>query len=360
MKYLVQLCRILVGVTFIISGMIKLNDPMGFSFKLEDYFAPGVLNLPFLVPYALAFAIFVCIFEVVLGVTLLVGYKKKLTLWLLLAMLVFFGFLTFYSAYFNKVTDCGCFGDAIKFTPWQSFTKDLVLLALTLVVFFGQKYIHPLTKGKLPLVVTCLSMLFCIIFVYYVYNHLPVKDFRVYKIGTNIPKGMELPPNAVTYYWTFKIDGQNKVIETKDPSFPKIAGEYVSLTSKTEMPPIHDFYIQDKDRTTDYLEEFINKDKLLMVISYRLDRANQEAFKAIKTVTDKAMKNGYTVIGLTSQMEKAPYIVKKYELNFNFYYNDATTLKTMIRSNPGLITLSKGTIIDKKHYNDSEKLSIDN
>ena len=359
MKYLVQLCRILVGVTFIISGMIKLNDPMGFSFKLEDYFAPGVLNLPFLTPYALAFAIFVCIFEVVLGVTLLVGYKKKLTLWLLLAMLVFFGFLTFYSAYFNKVTDCGCFGDAIKFTPWQSFTKDLVLLALTLVVFFGQKYIHPLTKGKPPLAVTCLSVLFCVIFVYYVYNHLPVKDFRVYKIGTNIPKGMELPPNAVTYYWTFKIDGQNKVIETKDPSFPKIAGEYVSLASKTEMPPIHDFYIQDKDRSTDYLEEFINKDKLLMVISYRLDRANQEAFKAIKTVTDKAMKNGYTVIGLTSQMEKAPYIVKKYELNFNFYYNDATTLKTMIRSNPGLITLSKGTIIDKKHYNDSEKLSID-
>ena len=145
MKYLVQLCRILVGVTFIISGMIKLNDPMGFSFKLEDYFAPGVLNLPFLVPYALAFAIFVCIFEVVLGVTLLVGYKKKLTLWLLLAMLVFFGFLTFYSAYFNKVTDCGCFGDAIKFTPWQSFTKDLVLLALTLVVLF----IH-LQKANYP------------------------------------------------------------------------------------------------------------------------------------------------------------------------------------------------------------------
>ena len=105
MKYLIQLCRILLGVTFIISGMIKLNDPMGFSFKLEDYFAPDVLNMPFLVPYTLTFAILVCIFEVVLGVTLLVGYKKKLTLWLLLAMLVFFGFLTFYSAYFHKVTD---------------------------------------------------------------------------------------------------------------------------------------------------------------------------------------------------------------------------------------------------------------
>ena len=169
---------------------------------------------------------------------------------------------------------------------------------------------------------------------------------------------MELPPNAVTYYWTFKVNGKEKVIVTKDASFPKVDGEYVSSTSTTELPPIHDFYIQDKDRETDYLPQFMAEEKLLMVVSYRLDLANQEAFKAIKTVTDKALKNGYTVIGLTSQMEKAPYIVKKYELNFNFYYNDATTLKTMIRSNPGLIVLSKGTIIDKKHYNDSEKLSI--
>ena len=105
MKYLTHLLRLFLGITFIISGMIKLNDPMGFSFKLEDYFAPNVLGLPFLIPFALTFAIFVCIVEVVLGVMLLVGYQKKLTLWSLLAMLIFFGFLTFYSAYFNKVTD---------------------------------------------------------------------------------------------------------------------------------------------------------------------------------------------------------------------------------------------------------------
>ena len=135
MKYLTHLLRLFLGITFIISGMIKLNDPMGFSFKLEDYFAPNVLGLPFLIPFALIFAIFVCIVEVVLGVMLLVGYQKKLTLWSLLAMLIFFGFLTFYSAYFNKVTDCGCFGDAIKFTPWQSFAKDIVLLVAALIIF---------------------------------------------------------------------------------------------------------------------------------------------------------------------------------------------------------------------------------
>src|SRR5690606_6578086 len=114
----------------IISGLIKLNDPVGFSFKLEEYFSTGVLDLPFLIPYALAIALFLVIFEVMLGIMLLMGYQARFTVWNLLLMIIFFTFLTFYSAYFNKVTDCGCFGDAIKLTPWESFTKDVVLLLL--------------------------------------------------------------------------------------------------------------------------------------------------------------------------------------------------------------------------------------
>ena len=141
MKYLVGFSRVFVGILFIISGLIKLNDPMGFSFKLQDYFAPSVLNLEFLVPYALILALLVVIFEVMLGIMLLLGYAKKFTIWSLLAMIVFFTFLTFYSAYFNKVTDCGCFGDAIKLTPWESFTKDVILLVLILILFFGKQYI---------------------------------------------------------------------------------------------------------------------------------------------------------------------------------------------------------------------------
>lgn len=125
MRLLVGISRIIVGILFIISGWIKLNDPMGFSFKLEEYFEVGVLNLPFLVPYALAIAIAVVIFEVLLGIMLLVGYKPKFTVWSLLLMIVFFTFLTFYSAYFNKVTDCGCFGDAMKLTPWNPLPKTL-------------------------------------------------------------------------------------------------------------------------------------------------------------------------------------------------------------------------------------------
>jgi uncharacterized membrane protein YphA (DoxX/SURF4 family) len=130
MKILVGIIRIFVGILFIISGFIKLNDPLGFSYKLQEYFSAQVLNLEFLIPFALVIAIVLVIFELVLGIMLIIGYLPRFTLWSLLIMIVFFTFLTFYSAYFNKVTDCGCFGDALPLTPWQSFYKDVVLLVL--------------------------------------------------------------------------------------------------------------------------------------------------------------------------------------------------------------------------------------
>ena len=143
-KIIVHLFRYFVGVLFIFSGLIKLNDPIGFSFKLEEYFGPTVFNLDFLIPIVLPMAIFIVILEVVLGIFLIIGFKKKFTLWSLLLMIIFFTFLTWYSAYFNKVTDCGCFGDAIKLTPWESFTKDVVLLVMIGFIFFKQDMIKPI------------------------------------------------------------------------------------------------------------------------------------------------------------------------------------------------------------------------
>src|SRR5690554_4192539 len=162
MKLLVGFSRIIVGVLFIISGLIKLNDPVGFSFKLKDYFAPEVLDLGFLVPYALLLAIILVIFEVLLGLALLLGHYKKITLWALLLMIVFFTFLTFYSAYFNKVTDCGCFGDAIKLTPWESFTKDVILLVLILILFAGRKHIKPIFSKGVRNVLFFVAFLACL------------------------------------------------------------------------------------------------------------------------------------------------------------------------------------------------------
>jgi len=162
MRYLVGFARIVVGLLFIFSGLIKLNDPVGFSFKLQDYFAPEVLNLEFLVPYSLGLAIIIVIVEVILGVTLLLGYMRRLTLWLLLLMIVFFTFLTFYSAYFNKVTDCGCFGDAIPLTPWESFWKDVILLVLIIILFVGRRYIRPIFTTNVRSMVVLVTFLLCL------------------------------------------------------------------------------------------------------------------------------------------------------------------------------------------------------
>ena len=146
LKKLIGFVRVFVGVLFIISGFVKLNDPVGFSFKLQEYFAPDVLNIEFLSPFALGLAIILVIVELVLGVALIIGYYKRLTMWLLLLMIIFFTFLTFYSAYFNKVTDCGCFGDALPLTPWQSFTKDVILLIMIVFLFINIKHIKPLSS----------------------------------------------------------------------------------------------------------------------------------------------------------------------------------------------------------------------
>src|ERR1700759_4535417 len=139
-------CRIFVGILFIFSGLIKINDPLGFSYKLQEYFA--VFHMTFLDGFALTIAIILCVFEITLGFCLLIGVRPAKVAWGLLLLTIFFGFLTFYSAVFKVVQTCGCFGDAIPLTPWQSFTKDMILLALVLVIFANRKSIKPLSSEK--------------------------------------------------------------------------------------------------------------------------------------------------------------------------------------------------------------------
>tara|TARA_R110000787_G_scaffold81036_2_gene175850 strand:+ start:5643 stop:6746 length:1104 start_codon:yes stop_codon:yes gene_type:complete len=365
MKQIVNLSRILVGVLFIISGLIKLNDPVGFSFKLKDYFAPDVLNLELFIPFALLIAIFVVIFEVMLGVMLLLGYAKKFTIWSSLLMIIFFTFLTFYSAYFNKVTDCGCFGDAIKLTPWESFSKDIVLLILLLIIYFGKIFIQPIFTANLRKILVYLSFIACMTFGYYVLQHLPVVDFRPYKIGANITEGMTYPPNAeqpiFEYRWTFAHNGAEKVIVTNG-DFPKEEGEYTVETIMIQEgyePPIHDFTMERDSE--DFSAELLVEENLIVVIAYSISNSEKEGFANIKEATDKAIKNGYKVIGLSaSSPEVTEALTKEHMLNFDFYFCDETALKTIIRSNPSLIELQKGTIKQKLHWNDASKLKLTN
>lgn len=364
MKYLVGFSRIFVGALFIFSGLIKLNDPVGFSFKLKEYFAPEVLNLEFLAPYALLMAIVLVIFEVVLGIMLLLGYSRKFTLISLVLMILFFTFLTFYSAYFNKVTDCGCFGDAIPLTPWESFYKDVILLVLIVILVIGRKYIKPILSLGARRIIIGLSLVACLGTTYHVLQHLPIKDFRPYKIGANITEGMEFPEDApkpvFEYEWTFNVNGEEKVITTNG-DYPDQEGEFIGVETKLLQkgyePPIHDFSIERDGE--DYTTDFLNAPNVIVVIAYSLSNSEKEGFSAIKQKTDEALQKGYQVIGMSASSKAlTEELTETYELNFKFFFCDETTLKTIVRSNPGVLELQQGTIMQKLHWNDIEDLEL--
>ncbi|MEC4113840.1 BT_3928 family protein [Myroides pelagicus] len=367
MKILTQLSRIFVGILFILSGLIKLNDPTGFSFKLEEYFSTEVLNLPFLIPYALAIAVIVVIAEVLLGVALLIGYMRKFTLRALLVMIVFFTFLTFYSAFFNKVTDCGCFGDAIPLTPWGSFTKDVVLLIFILILLKGQQYITPLFKANKSNWIMLTSLVLCSFIGYWVLNHLPIKDFRTYKKGTNILKGMEIPEGAprakyeMNFY--YEVEGEEKKFTDKElgqiPKGAKFIRREDFQISAGYIPPIHDFTM-DKDGI-DHTVDLMAEPKLVLIISYDLDKASTEGLSQMKDFANSAIVNNYKVIGMTaSSQEKIDQTIETYELPFDYYTCDGTTLKTIERANPSIVIIENGVIVDKKHWKDRAKAQLKN
>lgn len=364
MKILVAISRILVGALFIFSGFIKLNDPLGFSYKLQEYFSPDVLNIPFLEPYALMISVLVVVFEVVLGVFLLIGYKPKFTVWSLLGMIVFFTFLTFYAAYFEKVKDCGCFGDFIKLKPWETFWKDVALLVLIVILFVGVKQIKPIYGKLTTTVIALLSFIISLWFGYHVLMHLPTIDFRAYAIGKNIKEGMSIPDEAqipeVEYYWKFNVGGEEKVITTNG-SYPSVEGDFISVETKVIQegytPPVIDFSIESADENL--TEQFLAEENLIVVVSYSLEKIERDGALKLKDLQDNARKNNYKIIGLTASGEDTKNRINEaYNIDFEWYLCDEKALKTVVRSNPGILELDKGTVKQKVHWNDIEDLEL--
>ena len=315
-----QISRILVGALFIFSGFVKLVDPIGSQYKFQEYFSEAVLNLEFLIPYALLFAVVLIVAEILLGVMILIGYKSKFTVWSLLLLSFVFLFLTWYSAYYNKVTDCGCFGDAIKLTPWETFYKNVILIGFILILLIKIKLIKPLFKGNVPKVITFLSLAGFLFIVQHVLTHLPLIDFRAYAIGKNLQEGMIYP---------------------KDGS----------------IPPVHDFMLEDVQR--DLAPILLEKEKVMLVIMYNLSKTDAAGFPEIKKVSEKAIKKGYTVYGVSASFSDDLMAAKeKYNLPFEFLFCDETTLKTMIRANPGVVILNKGTVTQKKNWIDVKELKL--
>ncbi len=363
MKFITQLFRFIIGVLFIFSGYVKLIDPLGSQYKFVEYFE--VLHLDFLIPYALPFAIFLIMLETMLGVMLLVGFKSKFTTRSLFLLMLVFLFLTFYSAYTGKVTDCGCFGDAIKLTAWQTFYKNVVFIILILWLLKNYDDIRPVYSKKLSFALSLLALLIFSYIGYYVMHHLPLIDFRPYAVGNNIPSQMIYPEGAkedkFKMTFIYKVNGEDKEFSEDEKPWEIKGAEYVDrktvLVEKGYEPPIHDFTMEKNGR--DLTPQLMKLEKLMLIISYNLEKADDKGFDNIELITDKALDNGYTVYLLTaSTQEKFNEIKKAHQLDFDMLFCDETTLKTIIRSNPGIVTINNGTIVGKWSYNDFEDVKI--
>jgi len=220
MKILVNVCRVIVGVLFIFSGLIKANDPIGLSYKMQEFF--DLWKMSSLNGITLTLSVHMITFEIIAGVALLLGWQKKRVSWLLLLLIVFFTFLTGYAYLSGKFSNCGCFGDCIPISSKTSFLKDIVLLVLILFLFFNQKYIHPVFSKQLTLVLLVVSVLFSFVAQWYTLKYLPVLDCLPFKQGSYIPDRLKIPANAIPdsteIIFVYKKDG--KKMEFNADNFP--------------------------------------------------------------------------------------------------------------------------------------------
>jgi uncharacterized membrane protein YphA (DoxX/SURF4 family) len=356
MRVITIISRLLVGLLFIFSGLIKANDPLGFSYKLTEYFE--VFDTHFLVPLSLFLAILICIVEVLLGFMLLLGARIKLTLWLLLLMIAFFTFLTFYSAYYQKVLSCGCFGDAIPLTPWQSFTKDIVLMVLIIILFIGKDYLNPILPETFENFVLVLIIIAATAFPVYTYNYLPVKDFRPYAIGKNILEQTKGVPDEVKFFYVLKDKKTGEQIEV-DKWPTDWDKKYDYLDNRTEVvkkgiePKIKDFSISSLDGS-DYTQDIIeNPNYNFLLICYDLDKTDKAAFGEINDLLALCKQDSLSFVGLTASPKPNVEMFKtEVNVDMQFYNCDGTVLKTMIRANPGLMLMKGGVVVDMWHYHD--------
>ena len=369
--FLTHISRILVGALFIFSGFIKANDPLGFSYKLKEYFEvfqadTGMAFFEMFAHIALPLAIIICASEIILGIMLLIGFKRDLTLWLLFTQIAFFTFLTFYSACYNKVTHCGCFGDFLKLKPWESFWKDIALLVLITLLFSGKENIKetfaPMPSGALFTLAVILALWFPI----YAYQNLPPLDFRAYAPGMNIKENMKagLDYQPAIYESGFVYEnlktGEKKEFTMKN--FPwqdtlnwKWSATATILIKDAINPPkITDFKVSSLDDVNLTDSVLNDKNYSFWLIAYDLNETKDDE-KLMAQINDfytLVAKDHLNFIAFTASGSKEIDAFKhKYNALYNFVIVDQTVLKTMIRSNPGLMLIKNGTVVMNWHHN---------
>jgi uncharacterized membrane protein YphA (DoxX/SURF4 family) len=355
MKTIREVARFFVGGLFIFSGLIKVNDPVGTQIKLEEYFEVFAYDFaPFFewfIPAALFLSVFLSVLEVVLGIALLLGYRMQETAWVLLGLIVFFTFLTFYSAYFNKVTDCGCFGDAIKLTPWQSFYKDVILMVLIAVIFWQRKNYQSFLNRKVGHGTMIGSTLILVVLAVYAILHLPYIDFRAYAVNNNIPQLMQ-PSGELKYEYIMEKNGEEFVFD-QYPTDKSYTFKAMELTNPEVQPKITDLAVWNDEG--DFTDQLLTGNKLL-IITHNVEKASLQSSKEISSLISR-VKNAEAWVLTSSNQEIYQEYAQQANWELPFFYADATVVKTMIRSNPGIMLLQNGIVRGKWHYNDVPEIS---
>lgn len=467
MRIFLAISRVIVGTLFVISGLIKANDPHGFAYKLDEYFTvfsndlgtvkkeiplevdESIKNSPcfskldikkeytleripneqlgfvkktlirsfeWFAKNSLLLAVFICVVEIVLGLFTVMGFRMQLVSWILFLMIIFFTFLTFYSAYYNKVTDCGCFGDALKLTPWQSFAKDVFLLIFILPLFIWRKKINGFPIDSYEYIITAssigLMIVLCLFqfkwhfpiffhttflgiriglstirkpvvqemgslilitlasafFTQYCIDHLSVRDYRPWKVGNNtreLRKGKpELAEIEMVYLNKNTCEEVRK--STKDWSWLDSTFEANHLFYKQDKrviepavePKIKDMSLEDPETGESLADSLFNfPGYAFLLVAPDLKKASDKNMDRINAIAEYALQNNMMFIGATSSSaEIIDEFRHKHQNMFQFYFNDEKALKTILRSNPGLVLLKDGIVIGKWHYNDIPSL----
>jgi len=351
--------RILIGLLFIFSGFIKAVDPVGGSIKFTDYFE--AFGMDFLTGFALPLAIILSTIEFMIGFHLLVGIRLKQTSVAAFYLMVFFTSLTLILAIFNPVTDCGCFGDAIKLTNWETFFKNLISLPFTLILFRDRNNsTEPVSYTRVNLL-TLVSVIFGVGISVHSYRHLPMIDFRPFKAGVNIPDGMKIPEGApqAQYNTTFILEKNGTRKEFDENNYPYDDTSWVFIDSKSVLikegyqPPIKDFYITDKNGN-DQSEQLLNSKKpVFLMIAPDLKKVRPGQISRLKAINKACHKKNIKFYCVTSSLyEDILRFVMKSRSAMKYLFADEVFLQTLIRANPGLVVVKDGTILAKYNYPD--------
>ena len=360
MKVWVNICRFVLAVVFIFSGFVKAIDPFGSFYKIQDYLTAFNLISWFPGYWPLLFAVLLAAIEFCAGIYLFLGIRRKISSTLAFLLMLVMTPLTLYLALADPVSDCGCFGDALVLTNWQTFGKNVVLLVAAVTVFRQWREITRFITLKMEWIFSMYTILFVFALSAYCLRNLPLLDFRPYKIGTNIKAGMEITEGAKlsVLETTFVMEKDDKRKEFTLDNYPDSTWTFVEtrtiVKEKGYEPPIHDFAMQSLTSGTDITDSVLSsRGYTFLLVAHRIEEADDSNIDLINEIYDYSVEHGYGFYALTSSPEDAIALwCDRTGAEYPFCQMDDITLKTIIRSNPGLLLIKDGTILNK--WSDSQ------